>query len=81
MIGSQSPFVFIGAKPFKQYIDELKIRFPEDKKRKLTKTNIEKRLGIQFHKYFQEKFQNHLTISLFYLQKIGKLFSNISKIY
>ena len=79
MVGSQSPFVFIGAKPFKQYIDDLKIRFPEDKKRKWTKKNKEKRLEIQFHKYIQEKFLNHLTISLFYLQKVGKMFSNISK--
>ena len=81
MIGSQSPFVFIGAKPIKQYIDDLKIRFPEEEKRKLTKTNKGKRLGIQFHKYIQEKFLKHSTISLFYLQKIGRLFPNISKIY
>ena len=81
MIGSQNPFVFIEAKPFKQYIDDLKARFSEDKKRKWTYRNKGKRLRLQFHKYMREKFQDHLTISLFYLQKIGELFSNISKTY
>ena len=72
MIGSQSPFVFIGAKPFKQYIDDLKTRFPEDEKCELTYTNKGKRLRVQFHKYIREKFQDHSTMSLFYLQKIVK---------
>ena len=81
MIGSQSPFVFIGGKPFKKYIDDLKTRFPEDEMCEWTHTNKGKRLRVQFHKYIQEKFQDHLPISLFYLQNIGKMFSNISKIY